>query len=97
MLVHPSHRTAQHQEFYGWVRDIFEHWKAVLNLPDTDPDKQELLEDFRDAHDDLAQTVGAALPPFNQLVPHFRPAFLNTRVLDQPLLQLFQTPLEIRT
>ena len=82
MLVHPSHRTAQHQEFYGWVRDIFEHWKAVLNLPDTDPDKQELLEDFRDAHDDLAQTVGVALPPFNQLVPHFRPAFLNTRVLE---------------
>ncbi len=82
MLVHPSHRTAQHQEFYGWVRDIFEEWKRVLNLPDDDPDKQELLADFRDAHADLAQTVGATLPPFDELVQHFRYAFLNTRVLE---------------
>ena len=56
MLVHPSHRTAQHQEFYNWVRDIFEEWKRILNLPDTDPDKQDLIEDFRRAHHDLAQT-----------------------------------------
>jgi len=82
MLVHPSHRTAQHQGFYGWVRDIFEQWKRVLGLPDDDPDKQELLQEFRDAYGDLAQTVGAALPPFEQLVPHFRPAFLNTRALE---------------
>lgn len=82
MLAHPSHRTAQHQEFYGWVRDIFEEWKRILSLPDTDPDKQEVLADFRDAHADLAQTVGAALPPFEELVRHFRYAFLNTRVLE---------------
>jgi hypothetical protein len=82
MLVHPSHRTAQHQEFYGWVRDIFEQWKRVLSLPDTDLDKQELLEEFMEAHGDLAHTVGAALPPFDELVPQFRYAFLNTRVLE---------------
>jgi hypothetical protein len=82
MLVHPSHRTAQHQEFYGWVRDIFEQWKRDLSLPDGDRDKQQLLEDFRDAYADLAQTVGGALPPFEALVPYFRSAFLNTRVLE---------------
>jgi hypothetical protein len=82
MLVHPSYRTAQHQEFYGWVRDIFEEWKRVLSLPDTDVYKQELLEDFRDAHADLQQTVGDALPPFETLVADFRSAFLNTRVLE---------------
>lgn len=82
MLVHPSHRTSQHQEFYGWVRDIFEEWKRVLNLPDADPDKQELLEDFRLAHEDLADTVGDGLPAFEILVPHFKHAFLNTRVLE---------------
>jgi hypothetical protein len=81
MLVHPSHRTAQHQEFYGWVRDVFEEWKRILNLPENDPDRQELLEDFRDAHSDLAETV-EDLPPFEELVPNFRYAFLNTRVLE---------------
>lgn len=82
MLVHPSHRTAQHQEFYNWVRDIFDDWKRILNLPDNDPDKQELIEDFRGAYDDLAQTVGDALPDFDELVPSLRFAFRNTRVLE---------------
>ena len=82
MLVHPSHRTAQHQEFYGWVRDVFEEWKRVLNLADDDPDKQELIEDLRAAHTDLATTVGGELPPFDELVPTFRFAFRNTRLLE---------------
>jgi hypothetical protein len=82
MLVHPSHLTAQHEEFVNWVRDVFDRWKQTLGLPDTDPDKQELLEDFRDAHAELAQTVGARLPPFDQLAAQFRRAFANTRVLE---------------
>jgi hypothetical protein len=82
MLAHPSFRTAQHQEFYGWVRDIFDEWKRRLNLPENEPDQQELLEEFRDAHADLRQTVGATLPTFDELRPYFRPAFLNTRVLE---------------
>lgn len=82
MLVHPSHLTVQHQEFYGWVRDIFDDWKRRLSLPDNDPDKEELLEDLRVAHADLAGTVGPSLPPFEELVPSFRYAFLNTRVLE---------------
>ena len=82
MLVHPSHRTAQHQEFYNWVRDVFEEWKRILNLPDADPDKQELIEDFRYAYDDLAQTTEDGLPAFDALVPSFRFAFRNTRILE---------------
>jgi hypothetical protein len=82
MLVHPSHRTAQHREFYNWVRDIFEEWKRILALPDNDPDKQELIEDFRDAYADVAATVGADMPAFDDLVPSVRFAFRNTRVLE---------------
>lgn len=82
MLVHPSFQTAPHQEFYGWVRDIFEEWKRRLNLPDNDPDKLELLEELQDAHADLRQTVGAALPTFDQLRQSLRSAFLNTRVME---------------
>ncbi len=82
MLVHPSHLTVQHQEYYGWVRDVFEEWKRILDLPDDDTDRQELIEEFRAAHDDLAGTVGPALPPFDDLVPLFRFAFRNTRILE---------------
>ncbi len=82
MLVHPSHLTAQHREFYNWVRDIFEEWKRILALADNDPDKQELIEEFRDAHADVAATVGADMPTFDELIPSLRFAFRNTRVLE---------------
>ena len=82
MLVHPSHRTAQHQEYYNWVRDIFDDWKRILDLPDEDPDKQELIEDFRVAYDDLARTIEGTLPAFDGLVASMRFAFRHTRVLE---------------
>lgn len=82
MLVHPSHLTAQHQEYYNWVRDIFEEWKRILGLPDPDPDKQELVEELRGAYEDLLQTVGNNLPPFSELAPTFRFAFRRTRLLE---------------
>lgn len=82
MLVHPSHRTAQHQEYYNWVRSIFDDWKRILDLPDNDPDRQELIEDFIGAYNDLTQTVAEALPTFDELVPSLRIAFRNTRVLE---------------
>ena len=82
MLVHPSHLTEQHQEFYNWVRDVFEEWKRILTLPDTDPDKLELIEDFRDAYDDLRETTGPELLAFDQLVASLRLGFTNTRVLE---------------
>ena len=82
MLVHPSHRTAQHQEYYNWVREIFEDWKSILGLPDADPDKQELIEELRAAYDDLAETVEDGLPAFDELAPTFRFAFRRTRLLE---------------
>ena len=82
MLVHPSHRTEQHQEFYNWVQDIFEEWRRILTLPDTDYDKLELIEDFREAYDDLAGTAGPGLLAFDELVPSLSLAFRNTRVME---------------
>ena len=82
MLVHPSHRTEQHQEYCSWVREIFEAWKSILTLPDDDSDKLELIEDFREAYDDLAETARSDIPAFNELVPSLSMAFRNTRVLE---------------
>ena len=82
MLVHPSHRTEQHQEYCSWVREIFEAWRSILTLSDDDPDKLELIEDFREAYDDLAETAGSDLLAFDELVPSLSLAFRNTRVLE---------------
>lgn len=82
MLVHPSHLTAQHQEYYNWVREIFEDWKSILGLSDAEPDKQELIEELRASYDDLAETVEEQLPAFDELAPTFRFAFRRTRLLE---------------
>ena len=82
MLVHPSHRTEQHQEYCSWVREIFEAWRNILTLPDDDPDKLGLIEDFREAYDDLAETAESDLLAFDGLVPSLSLAFRNTRVLE---------------
>ena len=92
MLVHPSHRTAQHQEYYDWVRDIVEEWKRIFALQESEPDKQELIEDFRITYNDLAQTVGDTLPAFDELMKYFLVAFRNTRVLEVNTREGQKTP-----
>ena len=82
MLVHPSHLTAQHQEFYNWVRNIVEEWKRILKLPDNDPDKLELIEEFQTAYDDLSKTVESGFPTFDELKSSFSLVFRNTRILE---------------
>lgn len=82
MLVHPSHKTEQHQEFYFWVKDLFEEWKRTLLLDSSDLDKQQLLADFQDAYFDLAKTVGTSLPTFDEIKEFLPIAFRNTRVLE---------------
>ena len=82
MLVHPSHLTVQHREFYNWVQDIFEEWKRTFNLSDDNPDRLELVEEFREAYDDLTRTAGPDLPAFHELVPSLLLAFRNTRVFE---------------
>lgn len=81
MLVHPSHRTAQHRQFYNWVRNIIDEWKRILDSDD-DPDKRELIEDFRDAYVDLAKTAGSDLPAFDDLTPNLPLAFGSTLVWE---------------
>ena len=82
MLVHPSHRTSQHQDFHNWVKNIIEEWKRTFALPDLEPDRKELVEEFREAYDDLKKTTESNLPAFDDLVGSFTSAFRNTRVLE---------------
>jgi hypothetical protein len=66
MMVHPSQRTSGHSEYYGWVQQIWESWKMLLDPSSDDEDRMELLEDFKEAHADLAKTV-EDLPSFEQI------------------------------
>jgi hypothetical protein len=62
MMVHPSIKTSYHVDYFRWVEAVMKRWQATLVEPEDDPDRQELLEEFRRAYDDLARTVSDLLP-----------------------------------
>ena len=82
MLVHPSHLTAQHRDFYNWIRDCLEDWKSCFNQPEDDPDREEILESLRTAHSELLLTVGDELPPFDQLARRLRLAINRVQIME---------------
>ena len=67
MLVHPSRLRDDHNTFYGWINQIKGSWERLLSGPDND-EKTELLNEFREAYNDLHLTVGDELPSFDQLI-----------------------------
>ncbi len=81
MLVHPSHRTAQHRDFQTWISDVFEEWRGVVRAPAGDPDRVQLLSDFRQSHADLSTTV-PDLPAFDDLLPWLSSAFNRTNIVE---------------
>ena len=79
MLVHPSQRTDSHAEYWRWISDMFDDWQRVLELPDGDADRQDLLDEFRQDYTDLAATVDN-LPLFDDLARRLPRAFRKTKI-----------------
>jgi Z1 domain len=79
MMVHPSQRTSGHSEYHGWVQQIWETWKLLLDPSSDDEDRKELLEDFQEAHADLAKTADD-LPPFDEIAAVLHRAVRKTMI-----------------
>ena len=80
MLVHPSRLVAPHKTFHQWVFTVTENWKSILRLSIEDPDRLDLIGEFREAYDDLALTT--ALPEFDDVMGHLLLALRRTTVLE---------------
>ncbi len=81
MMVHPSQRTDPHRQFYTWVTAARDQWRQIIDLPDDDPDKIDLLQQFRTAYDDLAATV-PNVPPFEHVVSRLRQSISQTYIRE---------------
>lgn len=79
MMIHPSQRTQPHADYYQWVRSVQSLWTGVLEAPEDDPDRQDLIEGFREGHVDLSATADA-LPTFEEITPRLRDAVRQTIV-----------------
>ena len=80
MMVHPSQRTDKHGEYFNWVRNVRDNWMQLLENP-SDPDFQELREDFQAAYADLQTTV-PDIEPFDQLMQRLRHAIRRTDMYE---------------
>ena len=65
MMIHPSQLTFTHSEYERFVIAIKNNFIETLNLPNGNPDKLDLLEEFKIAYNDLASTTND-LPPFDE-------------------------------
>lgn len=81
MLIHPARERVVHQESAEWATAMQEHWKRILALADGDQDRAELIDEFRDAYDDLLRT-DRQLPPFEEIVQKLPRALRNTTVIE---------------
>lgn len=79
MLVHPSVTTAEHASFHQWILQTKESWKRLLSQPAGNPDRAELLDEFRHSYNDLAATA-SDLPAFDELASHLLTAVRETQV-----------------
>lgn len=84
MLIHPSHRTDPHAQANNWVVAITQRWQDVLALPDTDGEKEALVQEFKSAYEDLTSTVEDPLPPFVDLMLRLPSTIRQTRI-PQPV------------
>ncbi len=79
MLVHPSRETAQHQEYRIWIGQVFDEWRRLMALPEGDSDRADFIEDFQEAHAELAHTV-PGLPSFEEVANVLPRAFRLTSI-----------------
>lgn len=80
MLIHPSRETLHHDRYESWIQNIRGEWKETLALGEADPSRNELLEEFRGAHEELCKTVDG-LPPFEELAKSLPWAIGETEIL----------------
>lgn len=66
MMVHPSMHTDSHNDYMRWVEQIKYRWAETLGLPEDEPDRQELIAEFREAYDDLLKTE-QDIPAFEEI------------------------------
>jgi len=78
MLIHPSRGTALHSSYATWVSQLLAGWYDVLGLGENDPDRIELLTEFKRAYDDVAGTVGDSMPQWVEVVKVLRRAIRET-------------------
>lgn len=81
MMIHPSQQRVLHANYVHWVNNISANWWRTLDLDPADPDRTELVDDFRTSFTELQRTV-EGLPSFESLVAILGSVIRGTRIWE---------------
>lgn len=77
MMIHPSQQTIPHEDYFNWVTAVMNRWRRTLEAEQGDPDRQELLDEFQEAYDQLSRTA-QSLPSFAEIAERLSRAIRET-------------------
>jgi hypothetical protein len=81
MLIHPARERAAHQVAAGWASAAKNEWANALGAGENDPDRVEVVRDFRAAYAELQNTEND-LPSFDEIIQKLPRALRNTTVIE---------------
>ncbi|MFX9673060.1 hypothetical protein ABTO96_19935, partial [Acinetobacter baumannii] len=64
-----------------WASAAKDSWIGALTAPPNDPDRLDVIEDFRDAYNELS-TTEPNLPAFDSVIEKLPRALRNTPVIE---------------
>jgi Z1 domain len=80
MMVHPSQLTYTHSEYERLIKLVRSSFLDLLSKPDGDRDKNDLLDEFKLAYDELKVTTDD-LPPFDVLTSNLLKRLIRKTVI----------------
>jgi hypothetical protein len=81
MLIHPARERVLHQIATGWATAARDEWQAALAADERDPDRLEVIDQFRKAYRELQKTDDG-LPSFDEIVQKLPRVLRNTIVIE---------------
>lgn len=79
MMVHADREQDASKKFYDWVKKLIDSWAERLSLPDGDPSKTELINEFKDNFDETVRRISDA-PSFEEVMQEVLQAVLDTNM-----------------
>lgn len=80
MMVHADSQTDASRKFRNWVKNLIDSWSDRLkNLPDGDPSKTELIEEFRENFEETVRRLDDA-PSFDEVMDETLQVILDTNI-----------------
>ncbi|MEI6823437.1 MAG: Z1 domain-containing protein [Bacteroidota bacterium] len=79
MMVHADKEIDASKKFKVWVSALIEQWGDILNYPDNDPAKKELITEFKKSYQEASKMIDNS-PEFLSVIHEIKEVILDTKI-----------------